>query len=271
MRKPFTERISPRERALERGRTTANGAGVSEQQLLQSLDRSRLPCHVAIIMDGNGRWATSRSLPRMEGHRAGVRALRETVEACGELGIKFLTVYVFSTENWERPGDEVGSLMDLLIHVLDTELPRLEKHGVRLRVIGDRRRLPARVNRKIDEALKRVPENGRLVLCVALNYGGRAEIVQAAKRLADDVAAGVVSLDEVDERRFASYLYTADIPDPDLIIRTGGEHRISNFLLWQAAYAELWLTPVFWPDFRRIHLYSAILDFQRRQRRFGRV
>lgn len=271
MHRPYTEPVSVRTHVNDYDKAAANGAEKTEDQLREQLDPARLPAHVAIIMDGNGRWATRRFMPRMEGHRAGVRALREAVEACGELGIKYLTVYAFSTENWERPREEVGFLMDLLIKVVDDELPDLERNGVRLRVIGDRSRLPTRVNRKLDEALMRTPAEAKLELCVALNYGGRAEIVQAAKRLAADVIRGEVDLDAVDESRFASYLYTADVPDPDLIIRTGGEHRISNFLLWQAAYAELWITPVFWPDFRRAQLYAAILDFQRRQRRFGRV
>lgn len=271
MRKPYTESVSLPEHAGDRPWPAGNGVAAAEGRLHQTLDLERLPRHVAIIMDGNRRWAASRSLPRTEGYRAGVQALRETVEACAELGIRYLTVYAFSTENWERPRDEVGFLMDLLSNGLDKELPLLKREGVRLRVIGDRSRLPARVNRKLDEALAEASTDHRLVLCVALNYGGRAEILQAAKRLAADVARGLVRPDEVDELRFSSYLYTADLPDPDLIIRTGGEHRISNFLLWQAAYAELWITPVFWPDFGRTHLYNAILDFQRRQRRFGRV
>jgi len=270
MQRGVTETMSMPPQANGR-EPVAGGAASAEEQLLQLIDRSRLPVHVAVIMDGNGRWATRRLLPRVEGHRAGVRALRETVEACVELGIPYLTVYAFSTENWERPQEEVGFLMDLLVTVVDEEVPKLEEHGVRLRIIGDRARLPQRVNEKLDEALARAPKEGRLDLCVALNYGGRAEIVQAAKRLAADVLRGAARLEDVDEARFASYLYTADVPDPDLIIRTGGEHRISNFLLWQAAYAELWITPVFWPDFGRAHLYSAIIDFQRRQRRFGRV
>lgn len=246
--------------------------GVAERRLLAEVAADKLPRHVAIIMDGNGRWAMAQALPRREGHRAGVRPLRAAVEACAQLQIEYLTVYAFSTENWERPRDEVGFLMNLLMDVLDRELPELEKQGVRLRVIGDRSRLPARVNAKLDEALLRSEETeGRLVLCVALNYGGRAEIIRAARRLATDIAAGAVHPDQVDEGAFSAYLDTAGIPDPDLIIRTGGDHRISNFLLWQSAYAELWLTPVFWPDFERIHLYEAVLDYQRRQRRFGRI
>lgn len=251
-------------------RSIANGA--PEEQLLAEVAAAELPRHVAIIMDGNGRWATARSLPRMEGHRAGVRALREAVEACVRLSIDYLTVYAFSTENWERPRDEVGFLMNLMLDVLERELPRFEKQGVRLRIIGDRARLPDKVNAKLDDALRRVERaEGGLTLCVALNYGGRAEIVRAARRMADAIASGDVDEADVDERSFRRYLDTAGIPDPDLIIRTGGEHRISNFLLWQAAYSELWLTPIFWPDFEKTHLYEAILDYQRRQRRFGRV
>lgn len=271
MQRRVTEAINVQPHADGREAPLSNGASPAQEQLLQLIDRSRLPRHVAIIMDGNGRWATRRFMPRVAGHRAGVRALRETVEACVELGIPYLTVYAFSTENWERPQDEVNFLMDLLVTVVDEELPDLERHGVRLRIIGDRARLPERVNEKLDEALARTPKQGNIELCVALNYGGRAEIVQAAKRFAADLLQGAVRLEDLDEDRFAAYLYTADVPDPDLIIRTGGEHRISNFLLWQCAYAELWITPVFWPDFGRIQLYSAIIDYQRRQRRFGRV
>lgn len=249
----------------------ANGAALDEQWAA-ALAADKLPRHIAIIMDGNGRWATTRSLPRVEGHRAGVRALRSTVETCARLSIEYLTVYAFSTENWERPREEVGFLMNLLLDVLERELPEFEKQGICLRVIGDRSRLPDRVNAKLDEALRRVRgREGGLTLCVALNYGGRAEIVRAARRAAADVASGVVAAADLDEQCFSRYLDTAGIPDPDLIIRTGGEHRISNFLLWQAAYAELWLTPVFWPDFEPNHLYEAILDYQRRQRRFGRI
>ncbi|OUM94364.1 MAG: di-trans,poly-cis-decaprenylcistransferase [Firmicutes bacterium ZCTH02-B6] len=250
-------------------RVQLNGAG--EEQLLAAIDRQRLPVHVAIIMDGNGRWATRRSLPRVEGHRAGVGALRETVEACGQLGVRYLTVYAFSTENWERPEQEVGFLMDLLMTVVEQELPRLVDNGVGLRVIGDMSRLPARVRERLTEALKMRPREEKLGLSVALNYGGRAEIARAARLLAHDVVAGKVRLEDIDEAAFSSYLYTAGLPDPDLVIRTGGEHRISNFLLWQLAYSELWITPVYWPDFRRVHLYEAILDYQRRQRRFGRI
>ncbi len=250
-------------------RPRLNGAG--EEQLLASIDRSRLPVHVAIIMDGNGRWATHRSLPRVEGHRAGVGALRQTVEACGQLGIRYLTVYAFSTENWERPEQEVGFLMDLLMTVIEQEMPRLHEHGVGLKLIGDMDRLPERVRDRLSQALKVSLPEERLSLCVALNYGGRAEITQAARRIAQDAAEGKITPQEVDEALFGSYLYTSGMPDPDLVIRTGGEYRISNFLLWQLAYAELWITPVYWPDFRPIHLYEAILDYQRRQRRFGRV
>lgn len=241
------------------------------KRLHEALDVNRLPKHIAVIMDGNGRWATGRSLPRIEGHRAGVKALRATVEACAELQIDYLTVYAFSTENWERPRDEVGFLMNLLVDVLKRELPLLKKNRVRLEIIGDRSRLPHQVNANIDNALRQTEGNDGLTMCVALNYGGRAEIMRAATSLAQDMRAGRIQPENIDEETFASYLYTAHIPDPDLIIRTGGEHRISNFLLWQAAYAELFITPVFWPDFQKHHLYEAIIDYQRRQRRFGRL
>lgn len=263
-------------RALGAKLTGANDApavgDLSEEKLVAHISAGQLPRHIAVIMDGNGRWATSKALPRREGHKAGVRPIRAAVEACIRLQIRYLTVYAFSTENWERPPDEVGFLMDLLLDVLQRELPELEKEGVRLRVIGDRSRLPGRVNAKLDEALARAEEiDERLTLCVALNYGGRAEILRAARRLAEDVATGAIDGDDVSEERFNEYLDTAGMPDPDLVIRTGGDNRISNFLLWQSAYAELWLTPDFWPDFKRHHLYEAVYDYQRRQRRFGRI
>ena len=242
-----------------------------EQRLLAELDPARIPRHVAIIMDGNGRWAVRRGLRRAAGHRAGVKSLKETVKTCARLGVEVLTVYAFSTENWQRPASEVHTLMDLLAEVLNRELDELHEAGIRVRVIGRVSGLPPSVQAEIRRAEELTRHNRHMLLVVALNYGGRAEIADAARRLAEDVQAGRLAPSDIDEACFARYLYTADLPDPDLLIRTGGEFRVSNFLLWQLAYAELWVTPVYWPDFRRLHLLQAIVDYQRRDRRFGRV
>ncbi|WP_324667555.1 isoprenyl transferase [Geochorda subterranea] len=242
-----------------------------EQRVLAELDPARIPRHVAIIMDGNGRWALRRGLHRTAGHRAGVKSLREAVRTCAKLGVEVLTVYAFSTENWQRPASEVQTLMELLVEVLHQEIDELDEAGIRVQVIGRLDPLPAEVVRQVREAEARTRFNRHMVLNVALNYGGRAEIVDAARRLAEEASAGRIRPEEIDESLFARHLYTAELPDPDLLIRTGGEFRVSNFLLWQLAYAELWVTPVFWPDFRRIHLLQAIVDYQRRHRRFGKV
>ncbi|NPA26153.1 MAG: isoprenyl transferase [Chloroflexi bacterium] len=227
----------------------------------------RLPVHVAIIMDGNGRWAQARGLPRLAGHRAGTENLRHIIDASLDFGIKYLTVYAFSTENWARPKDEVEGLMNILEEVIDMEVPRLHEKGVRVRHIGALEGLRPELQRKIRESEALTRENQRMVLGVAFNYGGRAEIVHAVRRI---LAEGLRP-EEVDEARFAQYLYTAGMPDPDLVIRTSGEQRISNFLLWQAAYAEWYFTPVYWPDFDREELRKALEEYSRRERRFGRV
>ncbi|MDH4198398.1 MAG: isoprenyl transferase [Candidatus Aminicenantes bacterium] len=242
--------------------------GGEEEALVRRIDFSRLPRHIAVIMDGNGRWARSRNLPRIEGHRAGSKAVREVVEAAARLGIQVLSLYAFSRENWKRPRAEVSRLWRLLREFLKREDKNLMKNAVRLRVIGRREDIPEAVVREFErvEALTRT--NKRLTVALALNYGGRTEIVDAARRL---LTAGSVLPAELDEERFARYLYTDGLPDPDLLIRTSGEMRISNFLLWQIAYAEIWITPVFWPDFRCLHLLQAILDFQGRERRFGDI
>lgn len=224
-----------------------------------------IPNHIGIIMDGNGRWAVSHGLPRYEGHRAGVRNIRNVVEACVELGIKYLTVYAFSTENWSRPPEEVSMLLSILENVLKTEMPELHKNGVQIRHLGSLDELPEHLQHEIRKALELTKYNDRLVLSVAYNYGGRAEIVHAVKRI---ILEGVPP-DKIDEHLFSQYLYTAGLPDPDLIIRTAGEMRLSNFLIWQAAYAEYWSTPVFWPDFTKEHLKQAVEDYGRRQRKFG--
>ncbi|MBO8127584.1 MAG: isoprenyl transferase [Peptococcaceae bacterium] len=240
-----------------------------EQELGQLLDRSRLPQHVAIIMDGNGRWAQQRGLPRVEGHRQGAESLRTMVKACVEYGVPYLTAYAFSTENWKRPPDEVNKLMQLLVEYLYNELDELHANGVRLRGIGDIKGLPEQAQKALTEAERKTARNKRLCLNLALNYGGRSELVQAVRRLADDAVKGKINPDDIDESIVSSYLYTSGMPDPDLLIRPAGEFRVSNFLLWQIAYAEFWITPVLWPDFGRKEFLEALVEYQRRERRFG--
>ena len=227
----------------------------------------RVPQHVGIIMDGNGRWARRRGLPRVAGHRAGVENLRRVLRSAVEFGIRYLTIYAFSTENWGRPEAEVQGLLSILRRVLDQEVPELHERGVQLRHLGSLERIPPGLEQRVREAMEFTKDNDRLVLNVAFNYGGRAEIVHAIRRL---VADGVAS-NEIDEARVSSYLYTAGQPDPDLIIRTSGEMRLSNFLVWQAAYAEFYTSPTLWPDFSKDELYEALKDFGQRDRRFGLV
>jgi len=225
--------------------------------------------HLAIIMDGNGRWAQRRGLPRVEGHRAGIEALRRVVEAAPALGIEVLTVYAFSTENWRRPKAEVDALMALLVEFLHAETPALKAQGVRIRTIGDITGLPREAQAALAWAMAETREQRRLVLNLALNYGGRSEIVRAARKLAREVAAGRLDPDAIDECRFADALDTAGLPEPDLLIRASGEERLSNFLLWQCAYTELWMTPTLWPDFDRGDLEMALDAYANRQRRYG--
>ncbi|MGE3144391.1 MAG: isoprenyl transferase [Pseudorhodoplanes sp.] len=228
-----------------------------------------VPRHVAIIMDGNGRWAAARGLPRGEGHRRGVEALRRTVRAAGELGIEILTIFSFSAENWSRPASEIRDLMGLLRRFIRNDLAELHRSGVRVRVIGEREGLEPDVLRLLDEAVQLTQANSGLTLVVAFNYGGRQEIVRAAKRLAGEALAGRIDPAVIDEDGFAAFLDAPDIPAPDLLIRTSGEQRLSNFLLWQAAYSELVFVPTFWPDFDRATLEDAIGQYGRRERRFG--
>jgi undecaprenyl diphosphate synthase len=255
----------------------ASGASLADLSTLPEDDlRDRvlarpLPRHVAVIMDGNGRWATGRGLPRIAGHQQGVSAVRAVVRAAGELGIDFLTLYAFSSENWNRPVDEVSTLMSLLERSIDRELPELMARQVRFRVIGRRGGVPATVQRRIDRVVEATARNTGLTLLMAFNYGGRDELVDACRRLARQVAAGAMGPDEIDEAALGASLYTDGVPDPDLLIRTSGELRVSNFLLWQIAYTELWVTPTYWPDFGPRELYLAVADFQQRNRRFGRV
>ena len=227
------------------------------------------PVHVAIIMDGNGRWAKARGLPRTAGHKRGAEAVRRTVECAREMGISYLTLYAFSSENWKRPKGEVSDLMGLLRLYLRNEVKTLHKNGIRLRIIGDRSRLGPDIVSLIEESEAKTAANSAMTLVLALSYGGRQEIVAAARALAADVAAGRLDVAQVDEEALSARLFTADIPDPDMIIRTSGEQRISNFLLWQCAYAELVFLDVLWPDFSRDHLIAAIRDFHGRERRYG--
>ena len=246
---------------------TAVPAGSAEEALLRRVDFTRLPRHVAIIMDGNGRWAASRHLPRVEGHRAGIESVRTTVETSARLGIPVLTLYAFSVENWKRPDTEVSALMGLLKHYLRLELNSLLRNNIRFRVIGQRDRLSADVRDELEQAEVRTSTNTGMLFNIALSYGGRAEIVDAARQLIlDGVPPG-----ELDESAFEARLYTAGQPDPDLMIRTSGEMRVSNFLLWQIAYAEIWVTDALWPDFRTLHLLEALIDYQRRDRRYGAI
>jgi len=239
--------------------------------LIEEVDKSKLPQHVAIIMDGNGRWAKSRGEDRSEGHREGVVSVRKVVEAAVALGLKYLTVYTFSTENWNRPDEEVKALMSLMVAAIYRETPDLMKNNVRLLTIGDTDRLPEDVRNTLAGCIKQTSGNTGTTLVLALSYSSRWEIVQAAKRLAEDVRTGNIDAGDIDESVFSSYLTTNDIPDPDLLIRTGGEKRISNFLLWQLSYSELSFTDIYWPDFRENELYEAILSYQQRERRFGKT
>ena len=228
-----------------------------------------IPGHIAIIMDGNGRWAAARGLPRRDGHRAGADSVEEVLRACGDLGVKYLTLYAFSSENWKRPQAEITALMGLLAHFLKEKTPVLMKNNIRLRVIGHLERLPMRNQKQLRESMAVTAGNDGLTLVVALSYGSREEIVDAARALMIEAKAGITDPATLDNETFARHLYTADFPDPDLLIRTSGECRVSNFLLWQISYAEIVITEVFWPEFRRPHLEDAIGEYQRRHRRFG--
>ena len=242
-------------------------AGSIEDQLARQVDFGRLPKHLAVIMDGNGRWAEQRRLPRVEGHRAGIESVRDVVEGSARLGIRVLTLYAFSVENWKRPISEVSTLMTLLKRYLRLELNTLLRNDIRFRVIGRVEELAPDIRSELVLAEEKTSANTGMLFNIALNYGGRAEIVEAAKRLID---AGVPA-HEIDEQRFAGFLYTAGQPDPDLLIRTSGEMRVSNFLLWQIAYSEIWVTDTLWPDFRKRHLLEAILAYQKRDRRYGGI
>ena len=242
--------------------------GSEEADLVGRIDFDRLPKHVAVIMDGNGRWAKQRNLPRVEGHRAGSKAVKEVVEMSARLGIQYLTLYAFSRENWKRPQKEVSTLWKLMEEYLKKEDKTLVKNRIRLRVIGQIEALPDPARRELNRVMELTKDNDRLTVIAALNYGGRTEIVDAVKKLMNESGGDIQNLSE---DALGGYLYTAGIPDPDLLIRTSGEMRISNFLLWQLAYTEIWITPQFWPDFRRKTMLQAVLDYQKRERRFGDI
>lgn len=239
--------------------------------LKEQIDLGKLPRHVAVIMDGNGRWAKSKGASRIFGHQSGVKSVKETIEAATELGIEYVTLYAFSTENWNRPAEEVNALMELLIKTIYDETPTLNKNNIRLCAIGDIKSLPAKCQQQLADAMKETSKNTRLNLVLALSYSAKWEIVEAIKQIAEDVKSGKISVSNINESVLESHLSTAGIPDPELMIRTSGECRISNFLLWQLAYAEFYFTETLWPDFRRNDFYKAIISYQNRERRFGKT
>ena len=247
------------------------GSDRDEQALVNSVDFDRLPRHVAIIMDGNGRWAKSRFLPRLEGHRAGVESVRSVVETAARLGLEALTVYAFSTENWKRPTDEVSGLMGLLKLYIRRELKTLQDNNIKFGVVGGLDGLPKDVQDELRRGIKETAHLTGLQFSLALNYSGRSELTDVVKRIAEAAKAGTLDPVSIDESTIERHLFTAHLPEPDLLIRTSGELRVSNFLLWQIAYAEIWVTDVLWPDFRRRHLLQAIADFQKRERRYGGI
>lgn len=239
--------------------------------LRQEIDQSKLPAHVAIIMDGNGRWALHHGKSRILGHHQGVESVRKVIEAAAEIDLKFLTLYAFSTENWERPDDEVAALMGIMVQSLNDETATLLKNNIKLTAIGDLDRLDSEVRKRLFETIEITSVSTGLRLVVALSYSARWEILRAAIKIASEVKNGVLDITSIDDALFGKYLCTADVPDPDLIIRTSGEKRISNFLLWQSAYTELYFTDILWPDFGKDDFYSALIDFQKRERRFGKT
>jgi len=241
-----------------------------EDFFLKKINRDKIPSHVGVIMDGNGRWAAKRGLPRLAGHRAGAKAVREVVEAAAKAGVEYLTLYTFSVENWKRPQKEVSGLMSLFEEVLQREIDSLANKNVRISVIGRLRALPPSTQAKFLDGISKTAGNDGLKLIIAVNYGGRAELIDAITEMVRDCEAGRIKSGQVSQSLIAGYLYTKDIPDPDLIIRTSGEMRVSNFLLWQIAYAEFWVTEMLWPDFSRAKFYQALYEYQCRNRRFGR-
>jgi len=242
-----------------------------ESYLLSMIDKDKLPKHIAIIMDGNGRWARERGLPRISGHRAGMQSVKTAVRLSGELGIKVLTLYAFSTENWTRPKKEINALMRLLREYLHKEIDELHQNNVKINFMGQIDELPKLIQQDLKRAKGKTAHNTGLLLNVALNYSGRADIINAIKNLITDIENKKCKKEDINETLFGKYLYTGSLPEPDLLIRTSGEMRVSNFLLWQIAYTEIYVTPIYWPDFSREHLLSAIIDYQKRERRFGGV
>jgi undecaprenyl diphosphate synthase len=244
----------------------------SDEKLQQELKKSgEIPKHIAIIMDGNGRWAKKRGLPRVAGHKRGVDTVKDIVEACAEIGVKYLTLYTFSTENWKRPKDEVSTLMRLLLNSLKDRVDELCENDIKLTTIGDTDALPYEVQKQLKADIERTKNNKKMVLNLALSYSGRWEILETVKKISRAVEKGDIKADEINEQLFSKFLTTKDLPDPDLVIRTSGEFRVSNFLLWQIAYSEFVITEIYWPDFNRHHLYESIRAFQKRERRFGKV
>jgi undecaprenyl diphosphate synthase len=237
----------------------------------EQLDLKKLPKHIAIIMDGNGRWAKQKGNPRVFGHKNGILAVRDTVEAAAEIGIQYLTLYAFSTENWKRPRTEIDALMSLLVSTINKETKTLLENNVRLRIIGDIGSMPSSVSHQLKGAIEKTNNNTGLTLILALSYSSTWEILNAVKGIAADIEQGKIESSKIDKNFFEKYLTTSDFPDPELLIRTSGEYRLSNFLLWQIAYTELYFTPTLWPDFRRENLFQAILDYQNRERRFGKI
>jgi undecaprenyl diphosphate synthase len=244
---------------------------VNQMDLKSQIDLNRLPGHIAIIMDGNGRWAKQRGKPRTFGHQSGVKSVRETTEAAAELGIKYLTLYAFSTENWNRPKFETEALMTLLLQTINKETKTLNKNNIRLQAIGDLDSLPTRTRRQLDKAIENTSSNDRMTLVLALSYSSRWEITNAMKKIGERIEAGELKTEDINQDVISDCLVTNNMPDPELLIRTSGEYRISNFLLWQIAYAELYFTQKLWPDFRKDDLYAALIDFQARERRFGKI
>ncbi|AFH48208.1 Undecaprenyl pyrophosphate synthase [Ignavibacterium album JCM 16511] len=244
----------------------------SDEKLQNELKKSgEIPKHIAIIMDGNGRWAKKRGLPRVAGHKRGVDTVKDIVEACAEIGVKYLTLYTFSTENWKRPKEEVSTLMRLLLNSLRDRVDELCENDIRLTTIGDTDSLPYEVQKQLKADIERTKNNKKMILNLALSYSGRWEIIEAVKKISRAVEKGDLKPDEINEQLFSKFLTTKDLPDPDLVIRTSGEFRVSNFLLWQIAYSEFVITDIYWPDFNRHHLYESIRAFQKRERRFGKV
>jgi len=235
------------------------------------LDQNNIPKHIAIIMDGNGRWAQQKGETRLFGHAQGVESVRETIRSANEFGVKYITLYAFSTENWSRPKNEIDGLMEILVEAIHSELDSLIENGVKLETIGDTSKFPEGCLKSLEIAKEKTKENDTTTLILALNYSSRAELTDAFKSLLQEVQEGRITQDQITAETISRHLYTKNFPDPELVIRTSGEHRLSNFLLWQLAYSELHFTPVFWPEFRREHLLEALLDFQRRERRFGKT